>query len=1027
MKKREGTNEWLPLVGKPGGDTEQDFGEDRDLRHAIFKWETHTTLREARLLLGDKKHTEILFDTDPDVRAYCNQASKVLEAKLGLCLGTAWNDKPFKYVKRAFAEIDSEGNIEREHGQNEDLVNFILSHKSRTFVLCSASGGVGKSTMLLKIAEQIVKRSAAPDDVAFGKAPIYIESHWLGGDWMDSLVKELGRRQESQSGALEAYLSTFEVSPACARIFLEQISGSSEVAPSEHRDLMLLIDGPNEARHETFCSNLERSFDGNIKIVAVPKDCLGWFRRHPDCQRLEVFPFSVAESTEFCEHVGETLPERLPGARDIEHVPLALRLWCQLSKERREGIRTSYELYDAIVEKERAWEKDKWEDVQERPGSKAPAVRVDELFEILAAIAYEALGRGRTRVIDRRTLADIIDSDGVRQAAGSRYSAADIHKALEGYRTFIARIGDAGQLESYHEQFCHFLAAKHIVETMKPRDPQDYARVCRWLQRPSCAHAASFLGTAMSASAALSSLCNAFDQFRQEEGETVDEVNKAILWDLEVWGRLLQDVQPEHATDCIMSLLSHVRPFLAEGAPARFLAERVLSSFEHLPRSDALDDAFRDFLSGDVAARLEPAGWKDPDFAQHYWHAVYCCIHKVSHAMGMKAEDAWAELHKSAKENTPSEVADAFRAMFAGLGQGAEATTMLSYPYKRIVRQLLRKFSDVAVECLQKPWSAKAATAVADMIRIVAKDAPMAVHTALQSALQSALRPDYPFPEVADKAQKAVERLETSTKGKHREHRLIGDDPERWAAFVKQAIKTAAGPDDPVLEKILPETQADRAHIETIIKTLAENPLDERLDRTKPEASLSDGLLGEVIRYFDSDNEGVSTAAEAWLAGLVDIWPRDLPLKHRMDIYRRLRERLLDRITGGSADERSNALKCVSILVPYSDNEMKEAVVAAFNADPESAMEAAMALDLTKSVPAVRDRLVESLREHVRFGSSLGDCILSKRTYGRLASSLGLVEELAGKALEPLGMEDRRFRIGILLMVLDELRPHLGR
>jgi hypothetical protein len=106
---------------------------------------------------------------------------------------------------------------------------------------------------------------------------------------------------------------------------------------------------------------------------------------------------------------------------------------------------------------------------------------------------------------------------------------------------------------------------------------------------------------------------------------------------------------------------------------------------------------------------------------------------------------------------------------------------------------------------------------------------------------------------------------------------------------------------------------------------------------------------------------------------------------------------------------------------------MKEAVVAAFNADPESAMEAAMALDLTESVPAVRDRLVESLREHVRIGSSLGDCILSKRTYGRLASSLGLVEELAGKALKPLGMEDRRFRIGILLMVLEELRPHLGR
>jgi hypothetical protein len=71
-----------------------------------------------------------------------------------------------------------------------------------------------------------------------------------------------------------------------------------------------------------------------------------------------------------------------------------------------------------------------------------------------------------------------------------------------------------------------------------------------------------------------------------------------------------------------------------------------------------------------------------------------------------------------------------------------------------------------------------------------------------------------------------------------------------------------------------------------------------------------------VIRYLDSDNEGVSTAAEAWLAELVDIWPRDLPLKHRMDIYRRLRERLLDRITGGSVDERSNALKCVSVLVP---------------------------------------------------------------------------------------------------------------
>jgi hypothetical protein len=347
---------------------------------------------------------------------------------------------------------------------------------------------------------------------------------------------------------------------------------------------------------------------------------------------------------------------------------------------------------------------------------------------------------------------------------------------------------------------------------------------------------------------------------------------------------------------------------------------------------------------------------------------------------------------------------------------------MLSYPYKRIVRQLLRKFSDVAVECLQKPWSAKAATAVADMIRIAAKDTPAAVRTALQSAL----RPDYPFPEVADKVRKAAERLETFTKGKRREHRLIGDDPRRWAAFVRKAIKAGVGPDDPRLEKMLPETQADRAYVETMIKSFSANPLEERLDRTKRETSLSDGLLGEVIRYFDSDRRGVRMAAEAWLAELVDTWPRELPRKQRIDIYDRLRERLLDRITGGGADERIIALKCVSALVPHSDDEMMEAVVAAFNADPESAMEAVTALGLARSVPAVRDRLVESLREHVRFGSSLGDCILSKRVYGRLASSLGLVEELAGKALEPLGMENRRFRIGILLMVLEELRPHLG-
>ena len=491
-KHRSFSGRWRKLAGKEA-DSEEEKREDRRFRRAVFSRNDAgaENPERVRLWLGDSRATEITFSTDPDIReVYRSHAVRVLRAKLRARLGANDDGKQFRYVKRTFAELDREGDPLEELERDTDLVDFILAHKARTFVLCSDLGGAGKSTALLKIAEQIAKRSDDPGDPAFGKIPVYMECHRLGEDWREGLVEELGRQQSDEPGAPDCYLPSDKVSPADARIFFERAGGTSEIAPSKQRDLVLLIDGANEARHETFINKLESSLGGNIKIVAVPKDCLRWFKRHPDCQRLEVFPFSQSESTEFCKHVGEALPERLPGARDGEHVPLALRLWCQLSKERREGIQTSYGLYDAIVEEERAREEDKWEDVQERPGSRAPSARVDELFEILAAIAYEALGRGRTRVIDRRTLAGIIDSDGVRQAAGSRYPAGDIHKALEGYRTFIATIGDAGQLEFYHEQFCYFLAARHILSTLEFRDQQ---AVCQWLLAPVSCRAAHYL------------------------------------------------------------------------------------------------------------------------------------------------------------------------------------------------------------------------------------------------------------------------------------------------------------------------------------------------------------------------------------------------------------------------------------------------------------------------------------------------------------------------------------------------------
>ena len=61
----------------------------------------------------------------------------------------------------------------------------------------------------------------------------------------------------------------------------------------------------------------------------------------------------------------------------------------------------------------------------------------------------------------------------------------------------------------------------------------------------------------------------------------------------------------------------------------------------------------------------------------------------------------------------------------------------------------------------------------------------------------------------------------------------------------------------------------------------------------------------------------------------------------------------------------------------------------------------------------------------MRVGSSLGARNLADRTYGSLASSLGLVEELAARALELIKREDMWFRKEIRLMVLEELRPHL--
>ena len=226
---------------------------------------------------------------------------------------------------------------------------------------------------------------------------------------------------------------------------------------------------------------LETSVSGNIKIVAVPRACLRFFQDHPDYQRLEIQPFTPAEANEFCDQVGELPPFRLLRAWGQQYVPLFLRFWCELPAEQRADTYTQYRLFEQITARMVSREREKWDGLKWRRGSEPPGLGIDRVVRVLAAVAYEALSRDHSRVLDSEILREVLHGEQVRKVEPDA-SVDTILEALITYNCLIGTIGGTGQLEFYHEQFCYFLATNHIINIfgLTLTDRPDCMKLWRW-------------------------------------------------------------------------------------------------------------------------------------------------------------------------------------------------------------------------------------------------------------------------------------------------------------------------------------------------------------------------------------------------------------------------------------------------------------------------------------------------------------------------------------------------------------------
>jgi len=510
-------------------------------------------LDAARLSFGDPQQTWI---SSTQEESFHSHASSVLQAMLEHHLRGIEQARRYEYVERSY-EVTHQGNLLGTPNGPKELCDFVLGLKSHKLFVLRADGGMGKSTTLIRLAQQMLERRDSASALAVpGTVPVYVDAFNLKGSWEDALVSALWESQPP--GSAEAVALMPGLTKRDIGRFVQNITGTSNVRTSR-RDLVLLIDGVNEARHKGFFTKLRHNCAGCVRILATKTPPLD--PGPEEYAEIRVLPLSPGQTAAFCASVNESVPdeEHTRWMPSLVQNPLLLKLYLEVDRDVRSTIRSSYALFQAVVERIRDNEDSKYEK-RRANGLDVPDMPVSNLYSALPAVVYEALSRGRTRVIDRDTLANVLRSGHGAEALDG-YTMPQFLDALKRYRPFIATIGDAGHLEFYHEEFCYFLTAKHVLDTMSARGPE---QVCRWLQRPGCDGVVTYLGGGITDCVVLDTICAGFEDGRQSPGDLTDQVNKAVSHDLQAWARLVDGARIQQKGTHVAKVLSHVQSLIFE-------------------------------------------------------------------------------------------------------------------------------------------------------------------------------------------------------------------------------------------------------------------------------------------------------------------------------------------------------------------------------------------------------------------------------------------------------------------------------
>ncbi len=932
-------------------------------------------LDTARLSFGDPQQTWI---SSTQEESFHSHASSVLQAMLEHQLRGIEQARRYEYVERSY-EVTHQGNLLGTPNGPRELCDLVLGLKSHKLFVLRADGGMGKSTTLIRLAQQILEsRDSASALAVPGTVPVYVDAFSLKGNWEDALVSALWESQPP--GFAEAVTLMPGLTKRDIGRFVQHITGTSNVRTSR-RDLVLLIDGVNEARHKGFFTELRHNCAGCVRILATKTPPLD--PGPEEYVEIRVLPLSPGQTAAFCASVNEPVPdeEHTRWMPPLVQNPLLLKLYLEVDRDARSTIRSSYALFRAVIERIRDNEDSKYEE-RRANGLDVPDMPVYNLYSALPAVAYETLSRGRTRVIDRDTLTSVLRSKHAVEALDG-YTMPQFLDALKRYRPFIATIGDAGHLEFCHEQFSYSLAAKHILESWNPRKAGE---VCTWLQAPRCDEVASYLGGGITDRSILDALCEAFSSNRRTQGDLIDEVNKAILHDLQTWSNLLSQARGPGSTEAVTGLLDHVRPLVFEQdvRPLVFghnLTEtrKALSIFAALPPSDPRDmllydiihsedlDEIRkmDFLAKSVVptdsalfATLAREMLEAPPCGSLWWVLIRGLRHRILELPALRSE----VLSTVVSAITPANV-ERYTFLVAGVLYALDswdAPEVLDAIHQVLCQrkprctgaQLLLKISPFARAKKRNAWPRRIRTAALDLVG---------------------------------------EPVISST------HRITHD-----------------GPDDLMLSEAL-----DR-----VVEPLT-SPTQYITDGSPGMIMLSPedipGAMVVIERSMHSDRHSVRVVAYKWMATCLEYMAQET--KDYLGKHPAMEEAI---IAACSSRDSFYALRCVQLLGWVNRDVARAAVLAALphGAGIDIALEAIQA----SGAPDIREALAKTIRSHVKDGYRL-----PRMT--DIAEALNCAENLAELALggmcSPIDNAKRKNYVAKYYVaknyvaLLEELRPLL--